>query len=263
MKPNFKWIAALVLLLPTTAMAWGGQGHRMVGKLAAEQLTPRAAAQVAQLLAGEKDPTLGGVATWADNLRDTDRAYYNRTSSWHFVNMGEEGCVYQPRKHCPNGNCVIGALTTQARLLADPKQSAAVRRDALKFVVHLVGDLHQPLHAGYQKDRGGNTVQLNYNGKGTNLHRVWDSEMFYQRHLRDEAYMDLIRPLMASVSPLNPRTKNSASWAEQSCRVDLHSDMYPKSGKLEESYITRWRPIAEKRIAEASVQLADLLNRVL
>ncbi|MFP3648289.1 S1/P1 nuclease, partial [Paraburkholderia sp. SIMBA_054] len=92
---------------------------------------------------------------------------------------GENGCGYEPPRDCPGGDCVIVALKVQTALLADHSQTLETRRQALKFVVHFVGDIHQPMHAGYAADKGGNDFQLQFNGKGTNLHSLWDSGMIY------------------------------------------------------------------------------------
>lgn len=250
-------------LLPSSGWAWGKQGHRLVAELAQEQLTPQALAQVRTLLAGEPDTNLGAIANWADDLRDTDPQRFRATSAWHYINMGEDGCVYLPNSRCADGQCVVSALTRQAALLADRSQSLATRRDALKFVVHLTGDLHQPLHAGYARDKGGNAVQLQFNGKGTNLHRVWDSDMLYDRHLNDAAYLDQLRPLLKTTAVLPPERRNGASMAVAACNIDLKPDLYPRGTQLERSYIDQWRPVAEQQIVSASMELAEILNNVL
>ncbi|HBK46444.1 MAG TPA: endonuclease [Xanthomonadaceae bacterium] len=182
--------AALALCFHSPqARAWGGQGHRLVARVADVQLTPQAHAEVERLLAGEPDPTLAGIASWADELRGNDQDLGKRTARWHYVNLGEHDCAYDPPRDCPNGDCVIEALKAQATLLADRSQPLAARRQALKFVVHLVGDIHQPMHAGYARDKGGNEFQLQFGGKGTNLHSLWDSGMVNGLGLSDDAYL--------------------------------------------------------------------------
>lgn len=250
-------------LLPSSGWAWGKQGHRLVAELAQEQLTPQALGQVRALLAGESDPNLGAIANWADELRESDPQRFRATSAWHYINMGEDGCVYLPKSRCADGQCIVSALTSQAALLADPSQSLATRRDALKFVVHLTGDAHQPLHAGYAHDKGGNTVQLQFNGKGTNLHRVWDRDMLYDRHLNDAAYLDVLRPLLKTTPTLPVQHRNSASMVVAACNIDLKPALYPRGAQLERSYIEQWRPVAEQQIVSASKELAEILNAIL
>ena len=235
----------------------------MVAQLAEEQLTPRALAQVKDLLRDEPKPYMAGVASWADELRDTDPALHKRTSKLHYINMGEDGCVYLPRTACRNGDCIIPAVTNYSRVLSNPRATRAERVEALKFVIHFVGDVYQPLHAGYGKDKGGNDIQLRYAGEGTNLHRLWDSGMFYYLHLSDREYLKRLRPLRDQLTAIPDLRKNSVVWAEQSCKIVLQPGFYPKSAKLQPEYITHWRPSAEMQVVLASQQLADLLNRVL
>src|SRR3546814_2801203 len=103
--------------------------HRLVGELAQRHLTPAADAEVARLLAGEKDPTLAGVAAWADTLRNEDPPRFKATSKWHYVNTAPDGgCRYVPARDCPDGNCVVGAIEKQLAILSDQGQPVEARR---------------------------------------------------------------------------------------------------------------------------------------
>lgn len=251
---------ALAALASADAWAWGSAGHRMVAALAASELTPAARAEVARLLRGEADPTLAGVANWADGLRDhppaDDPDIAKRTSRWHYVNLDEDDCGYAPPKHCPDGDCVIEAIRRQRDLLADRGQSDAVRAQALKFLVHFVGDVHQPLHT-FGRDKGGNTFQLQVDGRGTNLHALWDSGLF--AGLGE-------RPLLETVQRLPLPTDAAAvagdpqAWAEASCRIVLRDGFYARGAKLPAGYVTQWRPVAEQQLRVAGHHLAALLN---
>lgn len=251
-------------LFTTPVFAWGAQGHRLVGALAEAELSPTARAEVTKLLTGEAEPTLAGIANWADELRGTDRELARKTSRWHFVNIGESGCRYEAARDCRGNDCVVEAIRKQAAILADLTQSTAARRDALKFVVHFVGDIHQPLHAGHARDRGGNDSQVSDAGTGSNLHSLWDSRLLYRQRLSDEAYLVRLRGLSITVpiarSPLPPA---SNEWAENSCAIVLRDGFYPASAKLDDAYFQRWTPIAEAQLRRAGTQLAALLNAVL
>ena len=246
---------------PLPARAWGPTGHRMVGALAAEALTPASRREVARLLRGEPDPTLAGVANWADDLRDhppaDDPDLGKRTSRWHYVNLAEDDCGYVPPRHCPNGDCVIEAIRRQRDVLADRSRPDAERAQALKFLVHFVGDAHQPLHAGYARDRGGNTFQLQVDGRGTNLHALWDSGLLTGIGER---------PLLKTLRHL-PQPKDGIgepqAWAEASCRIVLRDGFYPPGAKLPATYVPQWRPVAEQQLRLAGRHLADLLNDAL
>ncbi|KRG39707.1 endonuclease [Stenotrophomonas panacihumi] len=261
-------LLSLFALHAPLAHAWGGQGHRLVARIADTELTPQVKQQIATLLAGEPDPTLAGIASWADELREHDPDLGKKSSRWHYVNLGEHDCAYDPPADCPDGNCVIEALKQQTALLADRSQPLDVRRQALKFVVHFVGDIHQPMHAGYAHDKGGNDFQLQFNGKGTNLHSLWDSGMLYDRHLSDDAYLAQLLKLPATPAAKPVLPPDAVAWAQASCRVAIAPGVYPtKDGKeehvLPEGYVAQYRPVAEAALRQAGDRLAAILNAAL
>lgn len=268
---NFRTLlatASLAFLANTTlvadAYAWGAQGHRLVGRVAETGLTPTARAEVDRLLAGEAVPSLAAIAPWADQLRANDPDLGKRSAGWHYINMAEDGCVYRQPRHCPDGNCVVEALKEQSAILADPARSDAERAQALKFVVHLVGDIHQPMHAGYGHDKGGNDFQVQFNERGTNLHSLWDSGMFYALQLNDDQFLQRLQALPApsDVRPPNLR-QDPARWAEQACRIATRKGLYPSGRKIGDTYATTWRPVAEAQVRLAGERLAALLNGLL
>lgn len=252
---------ALALALP--AQAWGPLGHRLVARLAEPDLTPQARATVARLLAGEPDPTLPGVANWADELRGGDPGLGRRSARWHYVNIGGPGCGYDAARDCPRGDCVVAALEKQTAILADPGRSDAERRQALKFVVHLVGDVSQPLHAGHGHDRGGNDYQVNYRNKGSNLHSLWDSGLLNARRRDEDAWLARLRalPAPAAVSPLPADA--ARLWAEQSCHVVATPGFYPRGHVIDEAYVDAHLPVAEQQLRLAGARLAATLNAAL
>lgn len=250
------------------AHAWGRLGHRIVGQVAQAQLTEPARQAVVDLLEGESEPTLAGIANWADDLRANDPDLGQRSSPWHFVNFPRPGndtnktCHYQPQRDCPGGDCVVGAIETQRQILADRHQSLAARRQALKFVVHFVGDVHQPLHAGYRDDKGGNTVQVRYFDQGSNLHRVWDSGLIESHGMASEVgYVGYLDMLPASKAPL--LSQQPAAWAEESCRIVAEPGLYPPIRDISDPYVAAYRPLVDARLRAAGSRLADLLNHLL
>jgi nuclease S1 len=253
-------------LLPAVACAWGPKGHRLVAGLASGELSPRARAEVARLLRGEAEPTLAGVANWADDLRDHpaagDQDLGKRSARWHYVNLAEDDCGYTPPKQCPNGDCLIEAIARQRALLADRGQSDAVRAQALKFLVHFVGDAHQPLHAGYARDKGGNTIQVQLDGKGTNLHWVWDGEVIASAKMSERRYL---RHLQRMPLPVDARVDidDPAAWVKASCRIVLRDGFYPSKPNIEPAYFSQWRPTADAQLRIAGHRLARLLNDTL
>jgi len=257
-------VLAASTLVSTPAFAWGAQGHRLVARIAETRLDPSARAEVERLLATEAGATLASIAPWADQLRAEDPDLGKRSAGWHYVNMAEDGCRYDPPKHCRDGDCVIEALKAQSARLADRNLSDAERLQALKFVVHLVGDMHQPMHAGYGHDKGGNTYQLQFNERGTNLHSLWDSGMFYALQLDDGQYLQRLQALPAPEGVAAPQLQRDASlWAEQSCGIATREGVYPANRKVGQAYADSWRPVAEAQLRLAGERLAALLNELL
>lgn len=262
---------AVSTLISAPAFAWGAQGHRLVARVAETRLEPAAKAEVERLLALEPGETLASVAPWADQVRANDPDLGRRSARWHYINMGEDGCVYDHARHCRDGNCVIEALKAQSARLGDRNIADAERLQALKFVVHLAGDIHQPLHAGYGHDKGGNTYQLQFNGRGTNLHSLWDSGMFHTLRLSDDDYLKKLRPFFFQrlFSRFRMHSQkidlqhDATAWAKESCEIAIASGTYPDGGTIDTRYIKKYRPIAEKRVRQAGERLAQLLNTTL
>ena len=262
-------LLVLLLALPTLASAWSHQGHRIVGHLAAADLNPRARTEVARLLAGEAEPTLAGIANWADDLRDTDGAAYDperskQTSRCHYINFPRNQCQYAPPRDCPDGNCVIAAINRNFLIVSDRKRPDAERREALKFLVHFVGDVHQPLHAGDRPDKGGNDFQVSYKGKGTNLHSVWDSLILRERGLGPALYASTLlqRPPLPH-DPTRSSQTPALDWALESCRIVANGPLYPSKHVIDDAYLDAQRPLAEQRLRQAGSRLAAMLNYAL
>ena len=283
MRIPYRHALLAIMLWPALALAWGPEGHRIVGDLAQRELTPQAAAAVADLLKGEPDPTLAGVANWADTMRRDDPDRFKLTQAWHYVDLPRGDCHYVPQRDCVDGKCVIAAIAAQEKVLADPSQPRRARIEALKFVVHFIGDVHQPFH-GLGDDKGGNTFQIslrtdiapeayardNYiNGvQGTNLHSVWD---FYilASHDRDAAhYANELAARAHAIDANAPAEETETSggpvdWAEESCRIVTDESLYPPDHKLDATYLEAKRPIAERRLLQAGHRLAAELNAAL
>jgi hypothetical protein len=261
---RFRWPVWVLLVLAwglQPAWAWGPRGHHIVARLAEAQLTPQAWAAAQKLLAVDGAQHLYQVANWADDLRDTDPALYQQTRRMHFVDFHARDCIYEPPRECRDGECAVVAIDKYSAILADRTQPPAARAQALKFVVHFVGDIHQPLHADYRHDAGGNRFQVRWRAqgqeRGTNLHRVWDSLLLDSTGLGDAAYA---RQLQAQPGPI-ATGGTPAVWAEESCRIDRDDGVYPSSRSIDAAYVQRELPIAEARLRQAGARLAALLNR--
>jgi hypothetical protein len=249
------WLLVVLWAVSTSfACAWGVQGHQAVAAVAWQDLKPAARQEVARLLALEPGQTLISVATWADDQRGP------ATAPWHYLNCPRGQCQFDAARDCPEGQCVVGAIERQRNILAS-KAMDDERLRALKYLVHFVADIHQPLHAGYQDDRGGNTIQLRFLMRGSNLHALWDTGLLQQLALDDAA---LLAALQAQ--PLSPvllgSTTTAIDMAEESCRIVAQPGFYPQ-GDPSPAYVLRMTPVLLQRLALAGQRLAALLNHAL
>lgn len=258
----------LACLIIAPAQAWGPLGHSVVAELAQQHLSPAAEAEVERLLAPEHTRSLADIANWPDQMQDDPamKDLWQQTRSQHYINFhGGSSCIYVPPRDCRDGRCVVAALQYYVDVLGDRSKPDKVRRQALKFVVHFVGDIHQPLHAGYRDDKGGNTYQVQFDGKGSNLHRVWDSGLLYTRHLDWQQYaqrLDSAVPVRLP-PPIAPLDNPYAQWAEESCRITAEPGFYPANHQITPTYVHTWLPVADRRLREAGRRLAQVLNLAL
>lgn len=260
---------ALLATVAPPAFAWGALGHRLVGHLAEDDLSSAARTEIAGLLAGEPEPSLAGISTWADELRANDPDLGRRSAPWHYVTMRAPDCGYDAARDCPDGNCVVGAIEEQARVLADRSRPLDARRRALKFVVHFVGDIHQPLHANNHGDKGGNTVQLRVptpggGEKGSNLHSFWDSGLIGLTGLDEPQYLARLRVMPLAVALPRPALPPAAgAWASQSCAIAMRPGLYPEGARPAPGYAADWTPVVDVQLRRAGAQLAHVLNAAL
>jgi len=246
-------LLAVTAAFPFAAQAWGVEAHRLIAELAETRLTDSTRAQVNRLLALEPGATLVSISTWADEFRSPI------TSSWHYVNMPREGgCHYDASQSCVQGNCVVGAIEHQADVLAST-QPDEERLMAMKYLTHLVADVHQPLHAGFADDRGGNNYQLQAFGQGTNLHAVWDSGLIHNW----PGGADALRSAVKAEMDRNRGQGTAALWAEESCAIVVTPGFYPDGRELGAEYQTRWDSTLVRQLATAARRLASVLNQAL
>lgn len=240
------------------ALRWGRLGHRVIARVAAAQLNDAAKQQVRYLLGQE---TLASIASWGDEIRN-ERP---ETGNWHYIDIPITDSLYRPERYCPDG-CVIEAVKTQLAILANRSNSRSARAEALKWVVHLVEDLHQPLHVGERGDKGGNDVKITWEGKPSNLHRLWDSQMLESAGLDENAWVTRFeREIAQRGDLLQIRMGTPESWAMESHAVsrDVVYPFLPQSLEVDRHYYDQVHIVLEDRLFRASVRLASVLNGVL
>src|SRR5262249_40785687 len=152
----------------------------------------------------------------------------------HYVNIPLRATTYIPARHCPNGRCIVAAIEHDRRVLADPKASRDARAEALRFLIHFMGDLHQPLHDADNHDRGGSQRLVTFVGHETNLHKVWDGELIDSLGVDQETYFTGLRARMESVDIAGLERGTVADWAMEGHRIAVE-DAYgriPRNGRL-------------------------------
>ncbi|MGY6631969.1 MAG: S1/P1 nuclease [Wenzhouxiangella sp.] len=261
-------VACLTLMPVSPAQAWGRYGHAVTGHVAEAHLSPASREAVAELLDGR---SLAEVASWADEVRPD----WPETAPFHFINGPMD--ALEPTNahwHLPRGN-VHSAILAYAEVLANQDHAARNRREALKFLVHFIGDLHQPLHAGFAEDRGGNNAVILHRGEVSNLHRYWDVGILDTHASRYDArqlaavLQDRYRHELAEL--LEPAL-DSRQWVRET-RGYLFSGLYPLARSdheregidqpiliIDETYESVWLPVAERQLLRAGLRLAASLN---
>ena len=263
MKARLTLVAAAVAIVavPSPALAWGKTGHRVVAALADPQLSGLARAHVKELLGVD---SLDEAATWPDEMRSAPEQFWQKTATpWHYVTLN--GIVYD---HAPSEGDALEALNRFRATLQDPNATLTDKKLALRFIVHLVGDLHQPLHVGKCCDKGGNEVKVKWFGRDLNLHSVWDSALVDEEQL---SFTEMAAKLQRHTSnadviawwDINPR-----DWISESAqlRETVYQEPNPKDPKarpeLSYGYVYKYTPLMEQRLKQAGVRLAAYLNDI-
>ncbi|HZE86420.1 MAG TPA: S1/P1 nuclease [Puia sp.] len=251
----------LVLLLSIALISWGVIGHRAIARIAENHLSPTARTAVKELLGNE---TLSEVSTWPDEVRSQPE--YKNTGSWHYINL-PLGLSYPDFVKQVEGMTqenVYSALKKCEAELANPQASKDQKVIALKFIVHFVGDLHQPMHVSRAEDQGGNKIQVNYDGKGTNLHSLWDSRLIEHQGLNEEQLAqkyDHISPEQVKEWQSDPLIK--WIWESYQASSKLYAEIDQLNNRtLDDAYYQAHMPIIEDRIKKAGIRLAGVLNEI-
>jgi len=252
-------ILVVVLLFPLLAGAsssamWGRVGHYITGEVANEHLTETARAEVERVLG---DRSIVEATVWMDQVRSTDE--YRHTADWHWVTVPDDSTYDQAHKN-PNGD-IIAALERKIAALQTGELSEDEEREHLKMVIHMIGDIHQPLHVGTGEDRGGNDVEVIYLGQDTNLHRVWDTDLLVSWSEDYDVWAAAINhPSDELVAEWQRATVRR--WAEESRSYrDVVYDL-PEDKVIGWEYRNRALPIVEKRLLQAGVRMAGVLNSI-
>ncbi len=255
-------VAGVALGTAPPARAWGVEGHRIVALIAERHLTAAAAAAVNRLLATDGATSMADVTSWADEWRETHR----ETGPWHFVDIPLEATEYDPARDCPHNACVVAQIRRFARDLADTSRPDAEREQALKFLIHFVGDVHQPLHSADHHDRGGNDVRVIHEGRPTNLHHVWDVELVRAAAGVAGGEAAMVDQLDAAPAE-DPSAADPVAWANEA-HVLAANVVYPnlpddRGEDLSGDYTVAVTPVVNEQLRRAGLRLAATLNAAL
>lgn len=270
---------AIVCVVSSTWLtAWGGQGHRVVGLIAADRLTPVARQNVEWLLDGQ---SLADVSSWADSITSDQQ----QTALWHYLNIPPDASGYDRDRDCPRQpgaavgsrgdrwrDCVVDRIAYWEERMKDASLDRADRATALKFMAHFIGDLHQPFHA-LGIGRGGNDVEVRVFGdvhcggdadkpRPCNLHSVWDSRLIAHRNIDDRTYLAALQKLIVERRWGSQPAGTPAQWAEQSWRLAREALVRPATN-IDDGYYRRHIGVIDERLALSGVRLAAVLNRAL
>lgn len=260
-------VTVALAIFPSSANAWGGEGHRLVAMVADRHLSPAARAGVRRDLSGSM--TLVDASTWMDDIRGEREG--RSMSNWHFMNVNV--CAKAPQMTCHGQACVVGQLQKAVDALRSANQPD--RTLALKVLVHLIGDIHQPLHVGEQEDRGGNetrianrscsTSQRHAAGEGCSLHKYWDSTLV-KRLTRGNSERDVADYLEQKFAAIQPGAVDPRAWASQSWSLAkdvAYAGQCIAGGRLVvgENYDQASEEVVARQIYLAGLRLAQVLNQ--
>lgn len=282
------------LALAGTAQAWGPEGHALVADIAQAHLDGRAKSEVARLLARDDDGAktrLDEISSWADAIRSQRR----KSGPWHYVDIPLHAAGFDAQRDCRRGrsrrhrdetNCVVAKLPQFVAILRDRSRPDADRLEALKWVVHLTADIHQPLHDADDGDGGGNARVLYYNGNRTNLHALWDMniiETHYHWRLGWNFSFDhdAVRAKAAELDrQITPTQRAAWAWPKGVAQIDAASVAWANDGhalarqayaRLPADFPPGWDrayqdwawPVVREQVQKAGVRLAAILNQAL
>lgn len=247
------FVISLFICLPLVACAWGQTGHRTIGWIAESHLTSKAKKKLNELLEGE---SLAMASTWMDEIRSDKK--YRYMADWHWVTI-PDGQTYAQAEKNSNGD-IIATIERIIKDLSSRQLAPKEEKEQIKILIHLIGDIHQPLHVGTGEDRGGNGTKVKWFEKKSNLHQVWDSEMIDDSQL---SYTELALSLDKTSKGKVKQLQNTSVyvWATES--MELRKQVYAiGDGNLSYDYsYQNWNTV-RKRLLEAGVRLAGLLNKI-
>ena len=253
-------LLVLFLMFPIKALdAWGPEGHRIVAIIAQDRLSPN----TREIIRKEFNiKNLADVANWADVIKKRDP----KPDLKHYANIAEDAWTYNQMRDCPEKKCVTEKIREFEIILADKNRPHPARKEAFKFLVHLVADIHQPMHLGNREDRGGNEIDVMFRGEHTNLHALWDSGLIFLEGNSLVQYAEILDARTTETEIRDWIKSYVVDWSNESRALVLKYG-YPlartEEAELTREYIERGRSVIEEQLRKAGIRLAHILNRSL
>jgi hypothetical protein len=255
-----KLFLPVLIAVALTIVSWGGVGHRTVGLIAENHLNAKAKAVVTALLGSQ---SMADVSSWADQVRNQPE--FRFTTEWHYANVPLGLSYADFAKTIPNQgkDNVYTAIAKNIAVLQDKASTRQQQANALKFIIHFVGDLHQPMHVSRAEDKGGNDIQLQYEGQGTNLHSLWDGKLIATSGQSD-ADMAKAYDVLPANQMIALQKEERMQWLWESYQISskLYGEI-EQNNKIGQEYYQAHMPIVKDRLQKAGIRLAGLLNEVL
>jgi hypothetical protein len=257
---KYCFIIAFVIYLPVQSMAWGLLGHRIVGEIADQYITAKTRAAIKSILGNE---SIAMASNWADFIKsDTS---YRYLSTWHYINT-PKGLNYAQYQDYLKHDTTTDAYTKLNFLIAELKKkslSLDKKRMYLRLLIHIVGDLHQPLHVSPEGTTGGNDIKVNWFAQATNLHSVWDSYLIEQQQLSYTEYTKAINfTTVAQRQALQKDPIGKWLFESYSIATELHNELTEQNPKLGYLYNFQHLQTVNDQLLKGGVRLAGLLNQI-
>lgn len=270
----------ILTVISQPVFGWGAQGHRVVAQIAERRLaqtSPAALERAQEFLrannnSGDCAPcddarNFAAVANDPDDFRQIELALVTR--DWHFVNIDIAHPKYDQGRDCPNGDCVVRRIDRMVEILRDPKRNNCDRESALIYLIHFMGDMHQPFHAGFGRlpngdpDLGGNRVRVTFDGRDTNLHSAWDSRIIEKQGRSDSDWVTrLLTTTLGDRDPAKLAAGTTVDWLNESHEhaVAFHIKAQETPVPLTEAYVRDSVVLIEDRLLRAGLRLARLIE---
>ena len=243
----------LGLVLSQWAYSYGDTGHKAVASIAWEHLTPFAKQKAERILGSGKQKFVEA-SVWADHIKSDER--FNYLKPMHYVNLPKDAATYKQSRDCKKDKCIVEAIKTFSKITKSGSKKE--QRLALRMLIHLIADIHQPLHAGLKEDRGGNWYEVKYDDNTVSLHKLWDHQLVSRIAEDWKGVAAAVLELNIEVPLSNPK-----AWAEESHKLStdfVYQALENRS--VSQDYLSKADQISKNQLGKAGWRLALWLHKL-